>query len=55
MKPEREKTRIDITLRIDSAEQYDEKIEKLLKIYNVKTYSALIKILIEAEMRRQGL
>lgn len=48
------KKRIDITIRFDEEEKIDEKLEKLLNIYNTKTNSSLVKILIEAEMRRQG-
>ena len=48
------KKRIDITIRFDEEEKIDEKLEKLLEIYNTKTNSSMIKILIEAEMRRQG-
>ena len=48
------KKRIDITIRFDEEEKIDEKLERLLEIYNTKTNSSMIKILIEAEMRRQG-
>lgn len=48
------KKRIDITIRFDEEEKIDEKLEKLLEIYNKKTNASMIKILIEAEMRRQG-
>ena len=48
------KKRIDITIRFDEEEKIDDKLEKLLKIYNTKTNASMIKILIEAEMRRQG-
>ena len=48
------KKRIDITIRFDEEEKIDEKLEKLLEIYNTKTNASMFKILIEAEMRRQG-
>ena len=49
------KKRIDITIRFDEEEKIDEKLEKLLNIYNTKTNSSFVKILIDAELRRQGL
>lgn len=49
------KKRIDITIRFDEEEKIDEKLEKLLEIYNTKTNASMIKILIDGELRRQGL
>lgn len=47
-----EENRVNITVRED---WFKEKLDLLLNIYNVKTYSALIQKLVEAEMRRQGI
>lgn len=47
-----EENRVNITIR---EEQFKEKLDTLLNIYNLKTYSALIQLLVDTELRRQGL
>lgn len=47
-----EENRVNITIRED---WFKEKLDSLLDIYNVKTYSALIQKLVESELRRQGI
>ena len=47
-----EENRVNITIRED---WFKEKLDLLLEIYNVKTYSALIQQLVESELRRQGI
>lgn len=43
------------TNQLRYSEEYQEKIDKLKKIYNLKTNTSLLKILVNAELRRQGL
>lgn len=45
-----EENRVNITIRED---WFKEKLDSLLDIYNVKTYSTLIQKLVDSELRRQ--
>ena len=47
-----EENRVNITIR---EEWFKDKLDILQNIYNLKTYSALIQSLVEAELRRQGI